>query len=196
MAAAAMSLELHERGIHAVPAARYDKSFSEADSAAYRYHGPDDETPLTGLVSLLAGFGAVGGDRGKIVITPLGSRAVAPLADGLSGPADPVLPAAEMIAEVTRFGDEQQQYRAARKWLAGRRAARAAREILAAAENESPLRRIVAIDLVAKLDDEGPEPGRGLQPRAQRRHLTTRPAARAVPTVPGSTRESSPPAHG
>lgn len=132
----------------------YDKSFSEADSAAYRYHGPDDGTPLAGLVSLLAGFGAVGGDRGKIVITPLGCWAVAHLADGLSGPADPVLPAAEMIAEVTRFGDEQQQYRAARNWLAGRGAPRAAREILAAAENESPLRRIVAIDLVAKLDDD------------------------------------------
>jgi hypothetical protein len=134
---------------------RYDKNFSEVHSAAYRYHGLDAGTPLAGLVSLLAGFGAVGGDHGKAVTTPLGRWAVAHLADGLSGPADPGLPAAEMIAEVTRFGDdEQQQHRAARKWLAGRGAAQAAREILAAAEGMSPLRRIVAVGLMARLDDD------------------------------------------
>jgi Plasmid pRiA4b ORF-3-like protein len=130
----------------------YDKSFSEAHSAAYRYHGLDRATPLAGLVELLAAFGAVGGGHGKAVITLLGRWAAAHLTDGLSGPADPALPAAEMIAEVTRFGDEQ--YRAARKWLAGRGAARAAREILAAAESMSPLRRCVAVELVARLDDD------------------------------------------
>ncbi len=133
---------------------RYDKHLSEVGSAAYRYHGLDARTPLTGLVSLLAGFGAVGGDHGKAVITSLGRWAVAHLADGLSGPADPALPAAEMIAEITRFGDDEQQHRAARKWLAGRGAARAAREILAAAESMSPLRRSVAVGLLARLDDD------------------------------------------
>ena len=124
---------------------RYDKHLAEVDSAAYRYHGLDARTPLTGLVSLLAGFGAVGGDHGKAVITSLGRWAVAHLADGLSGPANPALPAAEMIAEITRLGDDEQRHRAARKWLAGRGAARAAREILAAAESMSPLRRSVAV---------------------------------------------------
>jgi len=77
----------------------YDKSFSEAHSAAYRYHGLDRATPLAGLVELLAAFGAVGGGHGKTVITLLGRWAAAHLTDGLSGPADPALPAAEMIAE-------------------------------------------------------------------------------------------------
>jgi Plasmid pRiA4b ORF-3-like protein len=133
---------------------RYDKDSWEVRRAADRYASLDSATPLVGLVELLGGFGAVDGAHGKAAITPLGRWAAAHLADGLSGPANPLLPAAEMIAEVTRSGDEQQQYRAARKWLAGRGAAQAAREILAAAENESPLRRIVAIDLVAKLDDD------------------------------------------
>jgi hypothetical protein len=131
-----------------------DKWSGEVRPALDRYDDLGTGIPLAGLVELLAGFGAMGGGYDKPVVTVLGRWALAHLADGLSGPADPVLPAAEMIAEVTRFGDDQQQYRAARKWLAGRGAARAAREILTAAENASPLRRIVAIDLVAKLDDD------------------------------------------
>src|SRR3954470_1593116 len=58
----------------------------------------------------------------------LGRWAVAHLADGLSGPADPGLPAAEMIEEVARFGDDEQQHRAARKWLAVEAAAAALEE--------------------------------------------------------------------
>jgi hypothetical protein len=107
------------------------------------------------MVELLAGFGAVDdGDHGKVVITPLGRWAVAHLADGLSGPVDPGLPTGEMIAEVAGFGDEDEQHFRARRWLAGRGAAEAAREILAAAESMSPLRRSVAVRLVSRLDDD------------------------------------------
>jgi Plasmid pRiA4b ORF-3-like protein len=133
---------------------RYDKWSGEVRPALDGYDDLGTATPLAGLAEFLAGFGAMDGDPDKPVVTVLGRWAVAHLADGLSGPADPLLPAADMIAEVVRSGDEEQQYRAARKWLAGRGAARAAREILAAAENATPLRRIVAVGLVAKLDDD------------------------------------------
>jgi hypothetical protein len=59
-----------------------------------------------------------------------------------------------MIAEAARFGDEKQQKHVARSWLAGRKPVRAAREILAAAEDMSPLRRSVAIGLVEALGDD------------------------------------------
>ena len=64
-------------------------------------------TPLAGLVELLAGFGAVDGDHGRPVVTPLGRWAVAHLADGMPGSPDPGLPAGEMIAAVAGFGDEE-----------------------------------------------------------------------------------------
>jgi hypothetical protein len=132
----------------------YDKWSGEVRPALDRYDDLGTGTPLAGLAEMLARFGAMDGDHDKPVVTVLGRWAVAHLADGLSGPADPLLPAADMIAEVVRFSNEEQQYRAARKWLAGRGAARAAREILAAAESMSPLRRSVAVGLVAKLDDD------------------------------------------
>lgn len=51
---------------------RYDKSFWGPLHAADRYYDLDTETPLAGLVVLLAEFGAVTGDPGKPMITPLG----------------------------------------------------------------------------------------------------------------------------
>jgi hypothetical protein len=59
-----------------------------------------------------------------------------------------------MVAEAARFGDEEQQDHFARGWLAGREPVQAAREIFAAAEGMSPLRRIVAVRLVEALDDD------------------------------------------
>jgi hypothetical protein len=59
-----------------------------------------------------------------------------------------------MIAEAAGFGDEKQQDHFARAWLAGREPVRAAREILAAAEDMSPLRRSVAVRLVEALGDD------------------------------------------
>ena len=124
---------------------RYDKASWEARHAADRYYDPGTGIPLAGLVALLAGFGAVTGDPGKPVITPLGRWAAAHLADGLPGLADPAWRAAEVIAEAARFSDEEQQHHVARGWLAGRDSAQAAREILAAAEGMSPLLRSVAV---------------------------------------------------
>ncbi len=62
---------------------RYDKSVWGPLHAADRYYDLGTETPLAGLVALLAEFGAVTGDPGKPVITPLGRWA----AGRLSGPA-------------------------------------------------------------------------------------------------------------
>ena len=120
---------------------RYDKSSWEPVHAADRYDGLEAGTPLAGLVALLAEFGAVAGDRGKPLITPLGRWAAGHLAAGLPGLADPRLPASEMIAEAARFGDEEQRDHVAWGWLAGRQPAETAREILTAAEGMSPLLR-------------------------------------------------------
>ena len=133
---------------------RYDKRSWEAWGAAGRYGDAWSDQPLAGLVELLAGFGAVAGDPGRPAITPLGRWAAGHLADGLAGPADPGLPAGELIAEAARFGDEEQQDHVAWGWLAGREPVQAAREILAAAEDMPPLRRIVAVRLVEALGDD------------------------------------------
>jgi hypothetical protein len=133
---------------------RYDKRSWEALTAADRYGEPENGKPLAGLVELLAGFGAVAGTAGKPAITSLGRWAAEHLAAGLAAPADPLLPAGEMIAEAAQLGDEEQQDHVARAWLAGREPIRAAREILAAAEDMSPLRRSAAVRLVEALGDD------------------------------------------
>ena len=133
---------------------RYDKSSWEPLHAADRYYDPETGTPLAGLVALLAEFGAVAGDAGKPLITPLGCWAAGHLAAGLPGLADPSLPASEMIAEVARFGDEEQRDHVAWGWLAERQPAEAAREILTAAEGMSPLLRGVAVGVVQRLGED------------------------------------------
>jgi len=134
---------------------RYDKWSWESLTAADRYWDPETEKPLAGLVALLAGFGAVGGDPGKPAITSLGRWATGHLPTGLAERVGPGRPAGEMIAEAARFGDEEQQDHVARAWLAEREPVQAAREILAAAENTSPLRRSVAVRLVeSRLGDD------------------------------------------
>ena len=133
---------------------RYDKWFWESSHAADRYGDPETGKPLTGLVELLAGFGAVAVNRRRPAITSLGRWAAGHLAAGVAGSADPGLSAGEMIAEAARFSDEEQQDHAARAWLAGRKPVQAAREILAAAEDMSPLRRYVAERLVEALGDD------------------------------------------
>jgi Plasmid pRiA4b ORF-3-like protein len=133
---------------------RYDKWSWEPVAAADRYGDPESGKPLAGLVELLAGFGAVAGDPGRPAITRLGRWAAGQLVAGLAGPADPGLSAGEMIAEAAGFGDEEQQDHVARAWLAGREPVQAAREVLAAAEDTSPLRRCVAVRLVETLGDD------------------------------------------
>jgi hypothetical protein len=133
---------------------RYDKSSWEPLHAADRYDGPETRTPLAGLVALMAEFGAVAGDRGKPVITPLGCWAAGHLAAGLPGLADPSLSASEMIAELARFGDEEQRDHVAWGWLAERQPAEAAWEILTAAEGMSPLLRVMAVGVVQRLGED------------------------------------------
>ena len=133
---------------------RYDKSSWEPLHAADRYDGPETGMPLAGLVALLAEFGAVAGDRGKPLITLLGCWAARHLTDGLPGLADPGLSASEMIADVARFGDEEQRDHVAWGWLGERQPAEAARDVLAAAEGMSPLLRVVAIGVVQRLGED------------------------------------------
>jgi hypothetical protein len=133
---------------------RYDKSSWEPLHAAGRYDGLETGTPLAGLVELLAEFGAVAGHPGKPVITPLGRWAAGRLAAGLPGPADPGLSASQMIAEAARFGDEEQRDHVAWGWLAERKPAETAREILTAAEGMSPLLRGVAVGVIQRLGED------------------------------------------
>ena len=133
---------------------RYDKSSWEPLHAADRYDGLETRTPLAGLVALLAEFGAVAGDRGKPLITPLGCWAAGHLAAGLPGLADPSLSASEMIAELARFGDEEQRDHVVWGWLAERQPAETAREILTAAEGMSPLLRVMAVGVVQRLGED------------------------------------------
>jgi hypothetical protein len=135
-------------------AGKYDKSSSDLDTVAWRYGERDFEKPPAGLVALLDGFGAVIGDPGGPVITPLGSWAAEHLAEGLAGRADPGWPAGEMIAEAARFGDEEQRAFVARNWLFKRKPVQAAREVLTAAEGMSPLQRCVAVELVDLFGDD------------------------------------------
>ena len=132
---------------------RYDKSSWEPLHAADRYYDLATGTPLAGLVALLAEFGAVTGESARSVITPLGRWAAGHLATGLPALADPSLSVGEMIAEAARFGDEEQRGHVAWGWLAERRPAEAAREILAAAEQMSPLLRGVAVGVVQRLGE-------------------------------------------
>ena len=133
---------------------QYDKSSWEVLGAAGRYGDPETGAPLAGLAELLAEFGAVTGNPGKTAITSLGRWAAGHLAEGLPGLADPGWPAGKMIAEAARFGDEEQRDHVAWGWLAGREPAAAAREILTAAEEMSPLLRSVAVGVVERLGDD------------------------------------------
>jgi hypothetical protein len=132
---------------------KYDKSSWEPLHAVDRYYDLDTGTPLGGLVALLAEFGAVAGGPGQPAITLLGRWAAGQLAAGLPGLSDPGLTASEMIAEASRFGDEEQRDHVARGWLAERQQGEAAREILTAAEEMPPLLRSVAVGIVQRLGD-------------------------------------------
>ncbi len=141
---------------------RYDKHSSDLDTVAGRYGDRYSGEVPAGLVALLDGFGAVIADPGGPVITPLGSWAAEHLAEGLPRRADPGWPAAEMIAEAVRFGDEEQQAFVARKWLFNRKPVQAAREVLTAADDMSPLQRCVAVDLVDLFGDDALPAWRGM----------------------------------
>ena len=132
----------------------YGKPFWELDEVAGRYGDRYGDEPPAGLGALLDGFGAVIDDPGGPVITPLGRWATEHLAGGLAGRADPGWPAEKVIAEAARFGDEKQRVFVAGAWLFKREPVRAARELLAAAESMSPLRRCVAVELVDRLGDD------------------------------------------
>ncbi len=132
----------------------YDKSSWEPMHAVDRYFDSETGNPLAGVVALLAEFGAVTGDVGKPVITPLGRWAAGHLSAGLPALADPGLPAGEMIAAAAQFSDAEQRDHVAWGWLAERDAAAAAREILTAAEELPPLLRGVAVRVAERLGED------------------------------------------
>ncbi len=129
----------------------HDKAYWEPVHAADRYYDLEAENPLAGLLTLLAGFGAITADPGEPVITPLGRWAAQRICADLPALADPRLSAAELITEFARFADEEEQWHVAWGWLAERDPADAARDILTAAEQVSPLLRSRAVSVAERL---------------------------------------------
>jgi hypothetical protein len=132
----------------------YKKPIWLVDCSLSRYRDGDRGSFLPGLVALLAEFGAVTSGPDKPVITPLGRWAAEHLAMDLPVPADPELPAAELIAAVGRFDDEEQRMHVVRNWLAERDATDAVRELLVAAEGLPPLSRCLAIEIADSLGED------------------------------------------
>jgi hypothetical protein len=133
---------------------RYDELGLDVWDAVGRHFDRETNTPVSWLLALLAELGMVAGGKVKPAITPLGSWAAGNLAIGLPGAVDPNLSAAELLAEVARFSDENQQAHVASRWLAERKPAEAAKEILTAAEGMSPLLRYLAVWTVEGLGED------------------------------------------
>jgi len=132
----------------------YDKSYSRAWDAAYRYADLGAPEPLARLFTLLAAFGAVTGDPGTPRITALGQWAMARTRDDLPTPASPQLRAGDLLARLARFDGVAERQNVAQPWLDARTAVGAAREILAAADQTSPSLRFVAVAEVEALGDD------------------------------------------
>ncbi len=132
----------------------HDKSHWEPLHAATRYYDLEADDPLAGLVTFLAGFGAVASGPGGIAITPLGRWAAERICADLPALASPRLSAAELITEFARFADDEQQWHVAWGWLAERDPAQAAQDILTAAEQVSPLQRLRAARVAERLGDD------------------------------------------
>ena len=134
---------------------RYDKPFWASMHAVDRYFDSEGRNPLAGVAALLAEFGAVTGDVGQPVITPLGVWAAGRLSAWRCGGAIRKLPAGEMIAAAAQFSDDEQRQHVAWVVAGGERdGAEAAREILTAAEKLSPLLRGVAVRVAERLGED------------------------------------------
>jgi hypothetical protein len=119
-----------------------------------RYVDLDTGDPFGGLFVLLNLFGAVAGDSSEPRITPLGRWAMVQLRAGLPEPVGPELSAADLIDLLAaRGGDADEEWKRARPWLETRTPDVAARELLTAAASVPASSRVVAVDVVDRLDE-------------------------------------------
>jgi hypothetical protein len=132
----------------------YDKPYSRVWDAAYRYSRDDTLDPVAGLFALLAEFGAVTGSASRPRITPLGRWALAQLRESLPEPVSPQLLAGDLLVRLATFERDAERYHVASQWLAARTTGRAAREILAAADQVPPSLRFLAVGLAESLGDD------------------------------------------
>lgn len=139
----------------------HDLDLDVASAAFALRAGRERGNPLGGLVTLLAGFGALAaepaapGALAAPVITPLGRWAARQLAEALPGAADPEISAAELIAEVAQSDGEAERWEAASEWLDARDPEDAVRELLVAAESMSPRLRTVAVSVAEMTEEDG-----------------------------------------
>jgi hypothetical protein len=139
----------------------HDLDLDVAPAAFALRAGRERGNPLGGLVTLLAGFGALAaepaapGALAAPVITPLGRWAARQLAESLPGAADPEISAAELIAEVAQSAGEAERWEAASEWLDARDPEDAVRELLVAAESMSPRLRTVAVSVAEMTEEDG-----------------------------------------
>ena len=126
--------------------------------------------PVDAAMELLGQVGAVDG-QGRI--TPLGGWMRERLVAEAPPPVTPELSAADLLARLVTLPDDEM--RQAGRWLSGREVAKAADELLAAAVDAAPERRVAAVDVVAGLG----EPAM-FEWREALKHPLLRPHARLV----------------
>ncbi|MGH3603524.1 MAG: plasmid pRiA4b ORF-3 family protein [Pseudonocardiaceae bacterium] len=110
------------------------------------------DQPAIMIVELLTRFGVVASTGGKVGLSPLGGWALDQVASLTPSVVTEMMTAAEVLAAVERL-DEELAGRRAGPWLGARAPITAARELLTVAVTASPMRRMVALSLVAGLDD-------------------------------------------
>ncbi len=110
------------------------------------------DQPAIMIVELLTRFGVVASTGGKVGLSPLGGWALDQVASLTPSVVTEMMTAAEVLAAVERL-DEELAWRRAGPWLGARAPITAARELLTVAVTASPMHRMVALSLVAGLDD-------------------------------------------
>jgi Plasmid pRiA4b ORF-3-like protein len=112
----------------------------------------DCDQPASMVVEVLTRFGVVASTGGEVGLSPLGGWALDQVASLTPPIVSETMTAAEVLAAVERLDDEL-AWRRAGPWLGARVPVTAARELLTVAASASPIHRMVALSLVAGLDD-------------------------------------------
>jgi hypothetical protein len=134
-----------EEAVHGLLLKQADYGEADAVYQAFRR----GVMPVDAALELLGQVGAVDG-RGRI--TPLGGWMRERLVAEAPPPVSPELSAAELLARLVSL-PEDEMWRQAGRWLSGREVATAAGELLAAAADAAPARRVAAVDVVAGLGE-------------------------------------------
>lgn len=115
--------------------------------AADMYYDLAARRPFTGLIEMLAAFGAVKGGTRAPKLTALGRWTLRRLRNDMALPAPIEVSAADLIAEASRFADWDNRERVASEWLEARDPDESVLALLKAGEDAGPFVRTVAVGL-------------------------------------------------